>query len=1012
MIKNISLLFLMCTVLACAAMGQSRYFLFNRYSVENGLGSNRVYCTSQDERGFVWVGGSDGIMRFDGAKFVNYTDWAGRMPSAAVTCIVQLSKTKLMLCFTDLKEVGIFDIASLQYTKVPFAEPGLVHPRSSIQIVQCGADIFMVYTGSPVLMKYDTAQQQFSPFTKFNLPEGWNVYSLYYDTVKKNCWFSCDSGLAVYSNAHGLTFSRNYNPHQWKILEEKKINDGNWSFFIDSKRRHWILNWPSYARGSEFLYCYDAVQQQFLNDTAGWKSAGKKYREIKNLKETKGGIVWAYGLNGLLSRMPETERFENNKDDHTDNFGIKYETVHDVMEDRDGGIWISTDQGLYFAPPSNDKVINLYSSIAAPFTGMQQLSDGRILINTWGDGTKTLEIKNFNASIKDLYPPAGKNYSGLTHTWCSYQHPVTKKIYIGAQSGWLGIYNPADGSMQKIQDSAFDRRAIIGIAPMANGDLLFSTQAGRVVKLHNCRFEVLFNCGTIIYALVTDEQNNAWLATHNKGIYKIDAASGNELLHVQNTGTQGGAISSNIVTHLQLAKNNLLLAANGKLSVIDTRTGNIKNIGLADGLPSNTIQAMHTDSKGDVWLATSNGLCRYSIADKLFTRFGSKDGIADATILEGASLRLQNNMLLFAGKDGKLLLFLPDALNSSNHPADVAITDIKLGSVYYPIDSLLALPEIATGYNNNFISIGFSSLNFLQSDKELYYYKMEGLESDWKMINSGALKATYSYLPPGHYTFKVWAKNIHGFSSKNITQIKFYIRPPFWRSFWFISTCLFYIAILIYTLHRMQVNKLLAVEKIRTRVARDLHDDMGSTLSTINILSAMAKSKLNTDAVKTSEYIGKISENSQRMMEAMDDIVWSIKPLNDSMQRMVARMREIATNVLEAKDIEVQFIIQDKVYDVKLNMEARRDFFLIFKEAVNNAAKYSRATHVIIKMEAAPGTLLLDVKDDGCGFDTKKTSSGNGMGNMQKRAEALQAKLIVQSQPGVGTAIKMTMPVK
>jgi signal transduction histidine kinase len=289
---------------------------------------------------------------------------------------------------------------------------------------------------------------------------------------------------------------------------------------------------------------------------------------------------------------------------------------------------------------------------------------------------------------------------------------------------------------------------------------------------------------------------------------------------------------------------------------------------------------------------------------------------------------------------------------------------------------------------------------------------MDGLEDNWRVISSGTLRAIYSYLPPGHYTFKVKAENINGLASDNTTEIKIYIKPPFWRKYWFISTVLFVIALVFYALHKLRVNKLLAVEKLRNRVARDLHDDMGSTLSTINILSAMAKSKLNSDHVKTSEYIGKISENSQRMMEAMDDIVWSIKPMNDNMQRIAARMREFATSVLEAKDIEVNFIIEEKVYDIKLDMEARRDFFLIFKEAINNAAKYSKATHVNINLTTAGNMLILEVKDDGKGFDVKNAVNGNGMGNMQKRAGSLKAKLNIQSQPeGGGTTIKLSVPV-
>ena len=194
-------------------------------------------------------------------------------------------------------------------------------------------------------------------------------------------------------------------------------------------------------------------------------------------------------------------------------------------------------------------------------------------------------------------------------------------------------------------------------------------------------------------------------------------------------------------------------------------------------------------------------------------------------------------------------------------------------------------------------------------------------------------------------------------------------------------------------------------------MARDLHDDMGSVLSTINILSTMTKTKMAEDPVKASEYIGKISDNSQRMMEAMDDIVWSIKPANDSMQKITARMREFATSILEAKDIELDFKVDEKVNDVKLNMEARRDFFLIFKEAINNVAKYSRCGKCSIHISLHQHRLLLDVHDNGIGFDVNKADSGNGLSNMHKRAEAMKGRVSIQSKPGEGTQVTLNLPV-
>jgi signal transduction histidine kinase len=206
-------------------------------------------------------------------------------------------------------------------------------------------------------------------------------------------------------------------------------------------------------------------------------------------------------------------------------------------------------------------------------------------------------------------------------------------------------------------------------------------------------------------------------------------------------------------------------------------------------------------------------------------------------------------------------------------------------------------------------------------------------------------------------------------------------------------------------IYRMNLNRILAVVKLRSRLARDLHDDMGSTLSTINILSSMAKSKLGTDPAKTSEYISKISENSQRMMESMDDIVWSIKPQNDSMEKLIARMREFANQVLESKDIVFSMEVEERILGIKLSMDARRDLFLIFKEGINNAAKYSGATRVFIAFGLDEQLFTMKIRDYGRGFDTENIDDGNGLENMKKRASNLGGMLEIKSQLGQGTEL-------
>jgi len=173
----------------------------------------------------------------------------------------------------------------------------------------------------------------------------------------------------------------------------------------------------------------------------------------------------------------------------------------------------------------------------------------------------------------------------------------------------------------------------------------------------------------------------------------------------------------------------------------------------------------------------------------------------------------------------------------------------------------------------------------------------------------------------------------------------------------------------------------------------------------------MAKSKMQTDPLRTSDYLSKITDNSQRMMEAMDDIVWSIKPDNDNMQKISARMREYANGTLESKDIEITFDVEEKVYDLKLDMEARRDLFLLFKEAINNIGKYSKATITKIKLGFESKHLVMEICDNGIGFVPEESDTGNGLGNMEKRAHNLFGELKINSEPGKGTKIVLRMPV-
>jgi signal transduction histidine kinase len=199
-----------------------------------------------------------------------------------------------------------------------------------------------------------------------------------------------------------------------------------------------------------------------------------------------------------------------------------------------------------------------------------------------------------------------------------------------------------------------------------------------------------------------------------------------------------------------------------------------------------------------------------------------------------------------------------------------------------------------------------------------------------------------------------------------------------------------------------------ALEKMRVNIASDLHDDIGASLSSINILNELAKRNENNPA-KSQEYLDKASEDIQHISERLGEIVWNINPRYDDLQNLFARMKRYAADMMEGKNISYDINFPEEADKAGLSMEKRRDFYLIFKEAVNNMAKYSKATSASLVVEMERKKIRLTISDNGVGFYSDKASQGNGIHNMQQRAAARNDLLEIKSEPGKGTVVVLEM---
>lgn len=1002
---------------------QAQVNAYTRISREDGTGlsSNVVRSIFQDAKGFIWVGTDNGLQRFDGGKFIQlYTSGPEPLPHTMLSQIIGYDQGRMVLTWASMFEVGIFDPAAFSYHTIPIRTRRHIDELPEYRVWKDARnDLYLIVRRYGVL-RYDKKQDAFVEGDFFHLPPGYvpAVTGVFEDTLTGRCWLACEKGLCIYDRKLNQTFYKDHNPLGLPVLSNPLLDEAPWKVHIDQKRRIWIFAWSRRSPGYEKKFCLDSTGAHILDrDTAGLHNRTTTYTIYGDLFETRHTPLWIFGPGALFNENRIGKGFDyitlGRYEDPNDP-----PLVYQMMEDRDGSLWFATSDGLYFrsAVRSRYTVVNhtFTNDIDPNITEVLEMPGRSFWFASWGKGVVCMD-SNFHVSLLPLYtqpPPRSwpaEARASIKLAWSLLRPSGTDQLLVGCNTGVLLQYDLRKKTTQYLLPPACAGATIRCIVEDPQQRIWMGTQSGRLLRRDGDSLRVLHQFGAIIFKIFFDRQGWMWVATQGKGLFVVDPSDGHILRSFRADGSSHGLYNNTGLDIVQLNDSTIAFGA-GALNFINKRTGQVRLLRFEDGLPANNVRRMCLDRKGYLWVMTSNGLCRYDPATAHITTYGPKDGMLLSSKATGTDCLTSSGQLLFAGGNS-VMIFPPQMFEANQRPPDVTITDLKLFDQYLPVDSLTQLPAIRLRHDQNAFEISFASLSYMQQDRLTYYFKLEGAEEDWKLWDHpGAVN--YSILPPGDYTFLVYCENTEGLQSAGITRLHFIIAPPFWQTKWFILLMMLLAATLVYFVHAMRVRRLLAIEKVRNRVARDLHDDIGSTLSTINILSSMAKTKMTVDMVRTSEYLSKIGDNSQRMMEAMDDIVWSIKPSNDSMQKVVARMRGFASSVLEPQDMELEFLADERVFDVRLRMETRRDLFLVFKEAVNNAAKYSRATLVRIRIDPRPQQLFMAVEDNGIGFDPQTADEGNGLGNMKKRVGSMKGTLDIRSKEGQGTTVQITIPTK
>ncbi|MFN8398205.1 MAG: triple tyrosine motif-containing protein [Bacteroidia bacterium] len=517
-----------------------------------------------------------------------------------------------------------------------------------------------------------------------------------------------------------------------------------------------------------------------------------------------------------------------------------------------------------------------------------------------------------------------------------------------------------------------------------------------------------------------------WMAT-NIGLYSVDPQTGVTATFLPKVGDPN-ALSSEKVLCVQgdpRAPDRLIwIGTSGAgLDALDAETGHVHHFTTADGLPNNVIYGILFDGQNHLWLSTNKGISHFDPLTRTIRNYGKGDGLVGNEFNHMEFSMAANGEMYFGGIKG-VTYFQPEDFHRQGRPDPVVIHQLKLDNAEVPFQRaseegaeqlrtpMEYLPELIFPHDHKMISIGFTLLDLSVPSMNRFRYRLVGLSDTW--IDAGtAQEAIYSGLSPGGYTFEVIGCNSHDAWSAEPTRLKITILPPWWATWWFRVLLVFTVAGAAYGLYRYRLQQLLKVERMRNRIGQDLHDEIGSTLSSIGLYSAVMQRTSDNLPPQTLGILDKIIGSTSQMMESMNDIVWTIKASNDGFEHVVNRMRAFGVNMTETSDIELRFEVDPQVEKLSLGMEQRKNIYLIYKEAVNNAVKYAQCTRLEVGLRKVGGRLQMTIKDNGVGFHAddkaglENRMGGNGLSGMQARASAIGAELEIASSAGKGTCISL-----
>jgi ligand-binding sensor domain-containing protein len=927
---------------------------------EQGLSSNFCYALAQDRKGFLWIATHDGLNRYDGYEFRVYRHNPSdphSLPGNTITAVQVDNRNRVWVIADGM--LAVFDPEKERFDTMRY--PELANAVRQIFVTPEG--YLLVAGNTSVLVNLDNLK-----------PVVFGLQSLLPGAEQqcaRNVYYGISSRgqLLAVQTCGRLLHWFSFNPANKHFQMIRSFTIAQPESLITP------ITSATTDRHGRLHLVFSGYQPLVLDARDSLVGLQPSPWTAVHILEDQEAAMFYSTESGLFVRQADTQKMQWPGKLST---VIPSEVIRQGFQDQTGMLWFAGSKGIFRVDPKQRHVWHFgkkISKLVDDFVlSLVRMPDGRICVDYFGQQQFTM-IDPLKGQVSHLAQRDRRARDWVVHA-------------ILKSGSRLPPGNVVDVLTHKFQLRQISPEVIRGIIADSSANawiVVFNTlrhsDSDQTLSLPEMPNDVKSD-GEVL-----------WLAFPGQGLWRFDPGSR------QLSRVLAGKMASGDITSILPADSGALWIGTKGAGIYRfvPRTGAYSQYTTEQGLAHNSVYCMTRDGYGRLWVGTANGLSCMDPKQPTFRQFFKGHGFANTEYNRHSAITLEDGRIAVGGMNG-IDLFDPDSITFHTRETTLQLTDVKVHSVSRGVRALYRL-----NHDEHMVSIHFAVMDYRQPEKNQFKYQLSNADTGWIMLGSRNT-ITFDFLEPGAHTIRIRGANSDGVWSKQDLTLRLDVQPAWYQRWWFYLLVAALAAGLGYLWFTYRLHQKLQVYRVRQRIHRDLHDDVGATLSSVKAYAEILKEHPDNPVIPAL-----ISENAADMIERLEVISWAADPGHDHISSLRNRMVKFATPICHAKSIDFSLSMEGLDENQEVPGEIRQHLFMVFKEAIHNMDKYADARRCEVNLGVVGRNFIMRIRDDGRGTDGIIRGTGQGWKNMETRAKELDGSVQFGIAPGQGTEIRFSI---